>query len=609
MIRLLVLAWFVITATQSRAASIDPADLEAFADGVIETTMENERVPGVVLAVIVDGDVALLKGYGHADIGNDIAVDPATTMFRPGSVTKLFTWVALMQLEEAGRIDLDTDINSYLDGVEVPPAFDKPITIADLMTHTPGFEDHVIGLFSRDETDLQPLAKLLEEQMPQRMRPPGALASYSNHGVALAGLIVEQVSGEPWAEYIERHILEPLDMNHTTMRQPLPEELAPHMAKGYVWSGGRYVAEGFEFVPAAPAGSASASGGDMIRFAAALVGDGGPILSPSSNARMKAVLHRANDAAGGLMHGLYEMSSHGQFMLGHGGDTKLFHSELVLMPEQDIAWFISTNAVGGPAVRSSFRREFMDRYFARSPRDPVERTPAELQRFAGSYAPLRSSWNDFTKLGRLMGALSIAPDPETGELLIMSGGNVQRLTPIGAGRFANPLSETVVSFDVDESGRATHMHLSSRPVIAYDRLTGLDSPALHNTILTAAMLVFGWILVAWTIQRHYRRLLLPRAEARFRLAAWWTVFSVVLFGIATVLVMGDPNEVGFGLTPGMQALLLIPWLTLVLAVVTLVLTPAVLREEAISPIGRIGYAAVMLVFLAFIWFLYYWQLL
>ncbi|MDZ7685539.1 MAG: serine hydrolase domain-containing protein [Gammaproteobacteria bacterium] len=258
------------------------SELEAFADGVIEAVMENEDVAGAVLGIVRGNEVILLEGYGESDVGAGTPVDPATTLFRPGSVLKLFTWIALMQLRDTGKLDFQTDINRYLEGVEVPATFDEPITIEHLMTHTPGFEDHVLGLFGRNAESMKPLADVLDEQMPTRVRPPGKIASYSNHGVGLAGLIVEQVSGVPWPEYIEHNILEPLEMEYTTMRQPLPEALAPHMSKGYAFEAGQFVQKDFEFVPLRPpAGRVPA-----------------PATWSSSSARSSAtaVLRRANRA-------------------------------------------------------------------------------------------------------------------------------------------------------------------------------------------------------------------------------------------------------------------------------------------------------------------------
>src|SRR5262249_33670254 len=184
-------------------------------------------------------------------------VDPERTMFRIGSISKLFTWTAVMQQVEEGKLDLDADVNKYLKDVAIPATFDQPITLKHLMTHTPGFDDYVIGLFAHTADGVRPLAALLREQMPKRVRPPGVIASYSNHGTALAGLAVVGVAGMPWEDYVEQRIVQPLSMAHTLVRQPAADKLPDDLSKGYKWEDGRFQVKDFEYVPLAPAGCIS----------------------------------------------------------------------------------------------------------------------------------------------------------------------------------------------------------------------------------------------------------------------------------------------------------------------------------------------------------------
>src|SRR5262249_29221696 len=159
-------------------------------------------------------------------------------MFRIASISKLFTWTAVMQQAEAGKLDLDADVNTYMKDVKIPPAFDKPVTLKNLLTHTPGFEDYVIGLFAHKPEEMRPLAEVLKTQMPARVRPPGTIASYSNHGTAMAGYAVACVSGQSWEDYVEQRILKPLGMEHTLVRQPAEDKLPEGMSKGYKWANG-----------------------------------------------------------------------------------------------------------------------------------------------------------------------------------------------------------------------------------------------------------------------------------------------------------------------------------------------------------------------------------
>ncbi|MEX2114723.1 MAG: serine hydrolase [Pirellulales bacterium] len=153
----------------------DPAELAAFVDGIMAAQFKDKHIAGATIAVVVDNKPFFAKGYGYADVAAKKPVDPATSMFRIGSVSKLFTWTAVMRLAQEGKLDLDADINQYLKGFQVPATYPEPITLKHLLAHTPGFEDHVIKLFGRSADDLQPLDEILARNLPARVRKPGQL--------------------------------------------------------------------------------------------------------------------------------------------------------------------------------------------------------------------------------------------------------------------------------------------------------------------------------------------------------------------------------------------------------------------------------------------------
>src|SRR5215472_7255034 len=165
-------------------------DLEAYFDGFFPDTLARADIAGAVVVVVKDGKVLLEKGYGFSDIKTRAPVDPSRTLFRPGSISKLFTWTAVMQLVEQGKIDLDRDVNDYLD-FQIPASFPKPITMRNLMTHTAGFEEHYKGVGIDDPARLLPLRTALIVSLPSRIYPPGEVSAYSNYGAALAGYIVQ----------------------------------------------------------------------------------------------------------------------------------------------------------------------------------------------------------------------------------------------------------------------------------------------------------------------------------------------------------------------------------------------------------------------------------
>ena len=213
------------------------ADVEAFLDGIMPQQLATNDIAGATISVVKDGKILFAKGYGYSDVANKTPVDPDKTLFRPGSVSKLFTWTAVMQFVEQGKLDLNKDVNEYLD-FKIPEAFGKPITLKDILTHTPGFEEQLKDLFTFNQQSPN-LGEYVKTHIPRRIFPPGKVPAYSNYGTAIAGYIVERVSGQPFNEYIEEHIFKPLEMNNSTFRQPLPENLAPQMSKGYKLGIGR----------------------------------------------------------------------------------------------------------------------------------------------------------------------------------------------------------------------------------------------------------------------------------------------------------------------------------------------------------------------------------
>ena len=357
----------------------DHRDLAAFIDGIMATQSANAHFAGATVSVVVGDQIVFSKGYGMADLQDSVAVDATTTMFRIGSISKLFVWTAVMQLVEEGKIDLDQDVNTYLadSGIEVPAAFDKPITMQDLMSHTPGFEDHVVGLFGESHDVIKPISEVLREQMPHRVRPPGDLASYSNHGNLLAAVIIERVSGMPWEEFIKQKLLIPLEMTNTLLEQPPEDQLPKNLSQGFTYdaAANEYQEEDFEYIPAAPAGCIAASADDMARFMIAHLNsgeyEGKRILKSETVAWMHSRSRWHDERLDAMCHGFWERHRNGVRLLEHGGDTNLFHSALTILPDEKVGLFVSYNTATATQTREELLGAFLDRYF------PVDKTKLE----------------------------------------------------------------------------------------------------------------------------------------------------------------------------------------------------------------------------------------
>jgi CubicO group peptidase (beta-lactamase class C family) len=382
-----------------------PRALEAFIDDLMADHFDRFALAGATVTVVKDGAVLVSKGYGHADLDADIAVDATTTLFPTGSVAKLLTWTAVMQLVEQGRLDLDADVNDYLTGFQIPDTYAEPVRVWHLLSHTAGFEDRpVVGLLAIEADAVPDLETALERTMPARDWEPGLYSAYSNYGAALAGHLVAEVSGMSWEEYLERNIFGPLGMTRSSTRQPVPEALASDVANVYEASEDGLVESFSEYVMLPPAGAMVTTSADMGRFMLAhLQGgqlDGARILGESTTAVMHSQLFTHDPRLGGNAYGFWEHTERGQRILSHGGDLNRSHALLALAPDHGLGLYVAYNSEGGPEAREAFAQAFWDHAFAGEPTatGPEVGSFTSTERFAGSYANNRIASTTLTKL-------------------------------------------------------------------------------------------------------------------------------------------------------------------------------------------------------------------
>ena len=377
-------------------------DVNAWLDGKLPDALKNGDIPGAVVTVVKDGQVVTTRGYGWADTGasggQPVAVDPQTSLFRVASISKIPTSIAAMQLVEQGKVDLDTDISAYLD-FEIERRFDEPLTLRNLLTHSAGFEESI--RMAQDETDLEAYVKT---NPPVQVFEPGSTPGYSNYGMALAGYIVQRVSGQPFETYVREHVLEPAGMTSSTYEQPLPKDMAGSLGPGYTSTGEEVP---FELMGDFPAGSLTVSAPDFAAFMNAQLSRSPKLLREETWEQMwspglgeERLGNRAKAGEMGL--GYFDLSRHGRRVVGHGGDIVGWHSQFELYPEENTGIFISYNGDGNDSDSSNNLREdlaqgFADRYFpgetvkASGSKDSAERA----RQVAGSYVPSRVPWASF----------------------------------------------------------------------------------------------------------------------------------------------------------------------------------------------------------------------
>ena len=512
------------TPMPSSAATLDAADLGAWLDGFFPTTLKQGKIAGAQVVVVKDGKVLAQRGYGYADVAAKTPMDPARNQMRIGSTSKLFTWTAVMQLVEAGKIDLDADVNRYLDFKLSPPG-GRPVTMNDLMTHRGGFEEGLKDVLATDPRWLKSMGGYLKENERPFMFPPGEVPAYSNYGTTLAGYIVQRVSGENYDTYVERHILRPLQMSHTTSRQPLPPGFAATTSKGYRTS--ETPPSPFELVGTAPAGAFSTTAADMAHFMIAHLQDGryenAQILKPETARLMHTPTIKAPPGFDTLAHGFFHEQRNGRLVIGHGGDTVVFHSDFNLLPQEGVGIFVSFNSRGeNDAVYGARERLFelfLDRYFPapRSVTPPAIASAAgDAAALAGHYETSRRVETGFISLFYMLQQDQVAANPDGTIGLSSAAGKRFREVAPGLWHEVDGSRQLKV---IEVQGRRAIMD-SADPILFLEaaplgRNSSLFQLVAALSLLGLLLTVLVWPVAAWIVRT---RKLPPMATGRLALA-------------------------------------------------------------------------------------------
>jgi CubicO group peptidase (beta-lactamase class C family) len=621
----LFLCWSNFAAT-APADLGDAVALEAFVDGMVESLMKNHNSPSGVVAIARGGEMLFSKGYGHRDVEAGAPVDPARTLVRPGSVSKLFTWVAVMQLVEQGRLDLDTDINEYLENFRIRETFPQPITLRHVLTHTAGFEDGALGYLIIDDPDrIMPLAESMARYQPARVNPPGVQTAYSNYATSVAGLIVENVSGMTFAEYVREHIFDPLGMTRSTFHEPLPDGLAAHMAKSYAVEAGGFVEKPFEIISNfGPAGAQSATATDMVRFGQAILNggelDGGRILDADTVGQMLTRQFTHDDRLMGMALGFYEIEENGVRLVGHGGDTRWFHSYLGIDQANGITFFVSFGGSGGGTVRSAFTPAFYDRYF---PAEHVRPEPTagfaeRAERYAGAYGFWRSNFSKIEKALGLGSVVQVSATPDD-TLVVSFAGGAKQYVEVGENLFREStpgisliagISPPALAFQEDADGRITGFVMDGLPFMSLRKLPLAATPTFNFTLLGLSLLIFLVVLARRWYQRADIRAQSPEDRAAIGAAVYASAANllVVVSGLVVLTVVMESLFGGISLL--LKIWLVLPILATLVSVYLLYRTVIVWRQGLLAGVwSRLRYSAVTLSALFMSWFYYYWNIL
>jgi CubicO group peptidase (beta-lactamase class C family) len=612
-------------AQQANVPEMTAADVAAFLDGIMPLQLAREDIAGAVVLVVKDGKVLFAKGYGYADVGKKSPVTPDGTLFRPGSVSKLFTWTAVMQLVEQGKLDLDRDVNDYLD-FKIPATYPKPITLRNIMTHTSGFEETVKDMWLASPNNIIPIGDYVKAHVPARIFPPGVTPAYSNYATTVAGYIVQRVSGEPFDDYIEHHILFPLGMQHSTFRQPLPPHLKSMMSSGYTVAS--EPAKPFELIEPAPAGSSSITAMDISHFMIAHLQDGKyenvQILRPETAQLMHSRQFANLPEMNAMALGFYEETRNGHRIIGHGGDTVYFHSDLHLIPDAGVGFFVSYNSRGKAEIspRDALWHQFMDRYFPYEP--PVGVAVANASEDAkivsGRYIVSRRMESNFLAVLTPLQQLKVSPSSSDNTVIASElkdlNGKPKHFREIGPLLFRDVNGQNRIAFKRDDSGRL--VLVIDYPFMVFQYASWYESSAFNLVVICGALGVFLLTLVLWPttyfVRRHYAQT--PKLSPTLgKLRTWVRVVcavdlifvavfvTVVLLSEKYLSIFSSKMDIWFHL------LQLLGWLGVLGGLVMLWNAIESWRYQERGLWSKLGDTLIVLAAVGFTWFVAYWNML
>ncbi len=523
---LVILAVLAFVAPAEAERLIDPQELETWADAYYGRAVAEKRTPGITVSVVQDGEVIFAKGYGYADYIKRTPVDPETSGFIIGSITKTFIATAIAQLVDQGAIaSLDDPVNKYLKRIQLPGERGGRATIRHLLSHRGGFEDRNLGIHQKGEGVEIPLKPAeISRVIPEIAVEPGGYSAYSNWGFSLLGFMIEDITGERLDDYLRQNIWEPLGMAHTGM---LYGKRPENLSMSYQFEAdGTPVPEPLldaDYPPhpgIGPMGGIVSTASDMARYMNAHILEGEDGGYPLVSKKMFAELHteRFRNSLYGVGFGLAFMTAklNGVQSIEHGGGAPGFQSMMVMIPEKRIGFFASTMQGGlvpwantGATVKDDvakdafsgyeLRQSFVEKFLESTDHFESGRK-SDLKKLVGTYWALRRPFTTVEMLAEAFHPASVLSVKLTndGKGLLMSG--MGPYTEIGNGVFVSPAGTTVwkdryaidmflppyISFNLDQDGNATALSAG-----VTDQFWVRVSPIFNPRTMLMGLAIFG----------------------------------------------------------------------------------------------------------------------
>lgn len=583
------------TADPSAPASAPtPEAAREFVDTRVPELLAEHGAPGVAVSVVADGEPIASAAHGVSDLADGTPLDERNHVFLTASIAKSFTTVAVLQLVERGEVDLHEDVNTYLaEPYRIPDTHPgEPVTLHHLLTHTAGFDERTDFEDPDDVDTLSDLEGYLRDVTPERLFPPGRYSAYSNYGTGLAGFVVQEISGVPFDEYVERNVFAPLGMTDSMFGPMGDLERVDGLVSTHGPDGSEVTQDHFALTPA---GGAVTTTGDMDRFMLALLGggelDGERVLDAESVDSMLGRRFEHHPDATAMGYGTYEWRTGPPRGPGHGGDLNGLHNGYMLLPELDTGVFVVVNGddtdpeAGATLLhdlRFSVLHAFADEFGPADP-PPTEVVPdADLSEYGGAYVTTRRTADGVLRLLALFDHITVR---DSGDGTLRLGGFLapeERLLPAGDHLFVGEESGERVAFDVEDD-RVAALYLDANPTNGYDRASVRDSPVTHLVVAAVALL----FLLSATVQ--FRRST-GRAQVVAVVSASLTFLACLVGTGLTAYALLDVNRMREWLL-GDTAVLTVPFaLAVPLTLVTAVMAVRAWREGWWGPVRRVHYS-------------------
>ena len=619
---ILALGAWAQTSAPATSQTLNSADAAAFLDQYFAQHMAALHVPGGVVAVVKDGEVVALKGYGYSDLDKKTPVDADLTVFRLASVSKVFTATAVLQLVQEGKLRLDENVNDhYLKLFQLDEPYPRAVTLQELLTHTAGFDDRTIGITSHTAAEQIPLGPYLAHRLAARVMLPGDQYSYSNDGFSLAGYIVEAKSGEPFAQYVQEHIFAPLEMRQSGF--VITPDLAAKLATGYDYDFRHraFVTLPLDYPNIVPAVSLVSTASDMAHFMIAelqLGRYGAQRILTEDSVRQMFARQYTNDARlPGTAYAYWEEFPNGIRALRQDGDWMGAVSTIYLLPAKNAGIFVALNT-GDQRLINDLVRQFVDRFFpasAANSAEPVSVASSDPPgRFAGSYRLNRYAHQTIEKLGTLLREWEVFPDADGAITLQNPNIGLRTYVPAGPLLFRREGEKDEIAFRQDDHGQIDRLFVG-RYVL--EKLPWYERAMVQKAFFVFFGCVFGCAvlvgLVAWIRKGRGTSAALSdkkdKAVARLRRWTAGVAAANLVFLAGMFLAFLNKVAMAFGLPFYVKLLLCIPLITTAATLVILWQVSMAWRNQAGTAPSRAFYSLVAFAAVAFVPFLAYWNLL